>query len=168
MLFCICRRFLCIQRDANASQSADISSSNFDFMDSENQQTSSDRNSTNMRELAYQAARRRMLRERQEQQETWNKSFYYYYYYYFVRSCLPNSFPLVFLLSFFIVFLYLFLSFLLKAVSTYILMPVGWEKNVLPVNGRRGWLQHQWWPLQKFDFVIACVCTLWEFLIYKK
>lgn len=64
------RRFLYIQRDANASNSADSNSRNLDLMDSDNQRMSSDRNSTHMRELAYQAARRRMLREQQEQQET--------------------------------------------------------------------------------------------------
>lgn len=71
-------------------------------MDSDNQRMSSDRNSTHMRELAYQAARRRMLREQQEQQETWNKSSFFNYFY-FVRSCLPNSIlppHLVFFFSF--------------------------------------------------------------------
>lgn len=76
-------------------------------MDSDNQRMSSDRNSTHMRELAYQAARRRMLREQQEQQETWNKSSFFNYFY-FVRSCLPNSIPpFVFSVSFFVVFLFI-------------------------------------------------------------
>lgn len=55
------RRFLYIQRDADASHSR-----NPDLMDSETPHSSTDRNFTHRSELAYQAALRRRQREQQE------------------------------------------------------------------------------------------------------